>query len=156
MASASQSQKRRTSQQSVVDHDCRYECSICYYEAKSPVVLACGHFYCWQCIDQWLTQKSCCPVCKLTVNRNKDVIPIYGKGLSESRHMRPRPQAPVHGRTEREREQAASSQESSSEDTLWKIGFGVLGGAVAGAILHSLFSGSSSSRERRGRDGPSL
>lgn len=60
--------------------------------------------------------------------------------------MRPRPQAPVHGRTEREREQAASSQESSSEDTLWKIGFGVLGGAVAGAILHSLFSGSSSSR----------
>uniref|UniRef100_A0A915C097 RING-type E3 ubiquitin transferase n=1 Tax=Parascaris univalens TaxID=6257 RepID=A0A915C097_PARUN len=156
MASGIQSQEKRASEQNAVGQDSRYECNICYFEAKEPVVLICGHFFCWQCIDTWLERKSTCPVCNGDIDRNKDVITIYGKGLSQSDMVKPRPQAPTQTRTEREREMASLSQQSSSEDTLWKIGLGVMGGAVAGALLHSLFGGSSSSRERRGGGGSGL
>ncbi|VDO37635.1 RING zinc finger protein, putative [Brugia malayi] len=76
---------RRESRNSTSDEDdSRYECSICYKEAVNPVVLSCGHFYCWECIDEWLNkyahENKQCPICKMHV-RDGGIIPIYGKGL---------------------------------------------------------------------------
>uniref|UniRef100_A0A0R3S3L3 RING-type E3 ubiquitin transferase n=1 Tax=Elaeophora elaphi TaxID=1147741 RepID=A0A0R3S3L3_9BILA len=60
----------------VSEEESRYECSICYKEAVNPVVLSCGHFYCWECIDEWMNKyayvKKQCPICKRRV-RDGDV-----------------------------------------------------------------------------------
>lgn len=62
-----------------------FECNICLDVACEPVVTVCGHLFCWPCIYQWLhcysTSKEC-PVCKGEVVTDKNLIPIYGRGVN--------------------------------------------------------------------------
>jgi E3 ubiquitin-protein ligase RNF5 len=57
------------------------ECFICMEESKKPVVGACGHIYCWRCINVWLKdkEKHCCPVCRNGINIDK-LIRLYANG----------------------------------------------------------------------------
>ncbi|CAG9538521.1 unnamed protein product [Cercopithifilaria johnstoni] len=117
---------------SVDEENSRYECSICYKEAVNPVVLSCGHFYCWECIDEWLNKytrsKKQCPICKRRV-RDGDVIPIYGKGII-SRCENPRPAAPAQNR-EDDKDEPHLSVEDSSWTNFFKLGTVFIGLIVA-------------------------
>eukprot|EP01138_Halocafeteria_seosinensis_P006111 gb/GECG01006248.1/.p1 GENE.gb/GECG01006248.1/~~gb/GECG01006248.1/.p1 ORF type:complete len:201 (+),score=22.47 gb/GECG01006248.1/:1-603(+) len=61
-----------------------FDCSVCLEHATDPVVTQCGHLYCWSCLFRWIQAgKNTCPVCKAGVTTD-NVIPIYGKGGSQS------------------------------------------------------------------------
>lgn len=62
-----------------------FECNICLDVACEPVVTVCGHLFCWPCIYLWLHRYSTskeCPVCKGEVFTDKNIIPIYGRGVN--------------------------------------------------------------------------
>lgn len=48
------------------------KCSVCMEDlAKEQVAVRlplCGHVYHQPCVEQWLTVKNCCPVCRLAVS----------------------------------------------------------------------------------------
>jgi E3 ubiquitin-protein ligase RNF5 len=70
----------------IEEKDSPYECSICYCEAKSPVLTQCGHLYCWPCIFHWLNFNRThltCPVCKSGISENT-LIPIFCRTESPS------------------------------------------------------------------------
>lgn len=49
----------------------KFECRICMEKSENPVATQCGHLFCKNCIDRWLTQnnaKLVCPVCKSGVS----------------------------------------------------------------------------------------
>ena len=41
-----------------------YDCAICMEKVEDCDKLACGHAFCWGCIDQWLAANSRCPLCR--------------------------------------------------------------------------------------------
>lgn len=43
-------------------------CHICLSEIKNKVLLNCGHFFCENCIDEWLKKKYTCPICRKNIN----------------------------------------------------------------------------------------
>lgn len=48
-------------------------CAVCLTEpTDTPMKTSCGHYYCEQCINQWLarpTSNRKCPICKRTISR---------------------------------------------------------------------------------------
>ncbi|XP_017768628.1 PREDICTED: TNF receptor-associated factor 6-like [Nicrophorus vespilloides] len=53
----------------------RFECPICLAWLRDPVVTACGHRFCSNCIDLWLKKENaCCPVDNLKLTRD-DIFP---------------------------------------------------------------------------------
>lgn len=74
-----------------------FECNICLDSAHDPVVTLCGHLYCWPCIYKWLNVQNSssesdkqpkCPVCKANIS-NSLLVPLYGRGSSESEPKKP-------------------------------------------------------------------
>ena len=66
------------------DDACDFECNICFDLAQDPVIILCGHLFCWPCLYKWLHHRSHpqeCPVCKGVVGEEK-LVPLYGKGRS--------------------------------------------------------------------------
>ncbi|KAF3449983.1 hypothetical protein FNV43_RR06062 [Rhamnella rubrinervis] len=59
-----------------------FDCNICLYMARDPILTCCGHLFCWPCFYQLsytdLNAKEC-PVCKGEVT-DTSIIPIYGGG----------------------------------------------------------------------------
>lgn len=61
-----------------------FDCNLCFYMAREPILTCCGHLFCWACffklpyVDS--TAKEC-PVCDGEVT-DSTVIPIYGNGDS--------------------------------------------------------------------------
>ncbi|KAJ8608627.1 hypothetical protein CTAYLR_008723 [Chrysophaeum taylorii] len=54
-----------------------YACAVCLEsDIDDPVVTACGHLYCWTCLDRWLEGHTRCPVCSANVDR-EEVTPLY-------------------------------------------------------------------------------
>ena len=76
----------------------RYSCAVCLEaHAIEPVVTACGHLYCWQCLYRWLDAgHNRCPVCSARVDRN-EVTPLYASDErdGELEKLRGRPASPV-------------------------------------------------------------
>ena len=74
----------------------RYSCAVCLEaDAVEPVVTACGHLYCWQCLYRWLDAgHNRCPVCSARVDRN-EVTPLYASDERDSELLRGRPASPV-------------------------------------------------------------
>lgn len=69
-----------------------FECNVCFDTPHDPVVTPCGHLYCWPCLYRWMRlhpESPQCPVCKAAVDKHT-VIPIYGRGRSESDDPRER------------------------------------------------------------------
>lgn len=57
-------------------YDPTVECTICQGdEYVRPVLLPCGHAFCWECIHNWLQMSVKCPHCKLTVISDRLGIP---------------------------------------------------------------------------------
>mmetsp|Transcript_5170 Transcript_5170/g.13494 ORF Transcript_5170/g.13494 Transcript_5170/m.13494 type:complete len:146 (-) Transcript_5170:191-628(-) len=74
---------------------CAFECNICLDIAEvEPVVTACGHLFCGECLRKWFAYKHArealgadgrrCPVCKKTLEPTTGVIPIFGRGGKSS------------------------------------------------------------------------
>lgn len=83
-----------------------FDCNICYDVAADPVVISCGHLFCWSCLYLWLRvhwYASNCPVCDGEVEE-ASLIPVYcraGSREAEKKRLEiefglelpPRPQA---------------------------------------------------------------
>jgi len=54
------------------------QCSICFHDRTHPACpKACGHVFCWSCIQRWLiTVRMECPFCR-TPTRPQDIVPLY-------------------------------------------------------------------------------
>lgn len=84
-----------------------YDCNICLYMAKDPILTCCGHLFCWSCFYRLSYSHENvkeCPACKGDVT-DKSIIPIYGNdnsSMSTSKskskepgfELPPRPKAP--------------------------------------------------------------
>ena len=73
----------------------RFECLICFDEAREPIVTPCGHLYCWPCIYSWLQQNRqsyTCPACNSGISM-QSIIPLYTKEneVLANQTMPPRP-----------------------------------------------------------------
>jgi Ring finger domain len=52
-------------------------CAICQERRKFPACpVACGHVFCWNCLQQGLAHRPECPLCRATC-RPQDVLPLY-------------------------------------------------------------------------------
>ncbi|MFH4978143.1 hypothetical protein AB6A40_004852 [Gnathostoma spinigerum] len=138
----------------ITDADSWYECCICLEVAKDPVAITCGHFYCWKCIDMWLSDEKSdgrCPVCKKVISRESDIIPLYGKGPeTDGVYSKPRPQARV--RVQELGSSSNTQQRVETENTLANallIGGAAVVGALVGALLSSVFGSSSRSQSKK-------
>ncbi|KAL5760575.1 hypothetical protein ACOSQ2_019413 [Xanthoceras sorbifolium] len=100
-----------------------FDCNICLYMARDPILTCCGHLFCWPCFYQLSSyaQENVkeCPVCKGDVT-DTSIIPIYGNGSNNSSKSKlkepclelpPRPKAP---RIESVRQQLISRRAFSS------------------------------------------
>jgi len=86
-----------------------FECIICIETAQEPVVVKCGHLFCWPCIYEWTNNKAgiaSCPVCKNPIkNIKNDLIPIFTKeeNVKNTDRFRDIPKRPLGERNSDER-----------------------------------------------------
>lgn len=40
------------------------KCILCLHSMKDPCATLCGHLFCWTCVQEWLMDKSECPLCR--------------------------------------------------------------------------------------------
>jgi hypothetical protein len=52
-------------------------CAICQQVRTHPACsTVCGHVFCWKCLQQWVTSKGECPLCR-TVCRPQDILALH-------------------------------------------------------------------------------
>lgn len=49
-------------------------CHICLLPLSDPVMTACRHITCWDCMERWLSQHDSCPNCRTNVRQS--AIPV--------------------------------------------------------------------------------
>ena len=54
------------------------ECSICFNLIKKEIILNCNHYFCDNCIKEWVKRSNLCPMCRTQINFNliPELIPI--------------------------------------------------------------------------------
>lgn len=69
-------------------------CNICLGDPKLPVTVQCGHIFCWNCLKQWLNQKSKleCPVCRNGIEEDK-IIKLFTDKEENANEIDDRPKA---------------------------------------------------------------
>ncbi|KAK2637146.1 hypothetical protein Ddye_031938 [Dipteronia dyeriana] len=99
-----------------------FDCNVCLYMARDPILTCCGHLFCWPCFYQlpYVHENvKECPECKGDLTETS-IIPIYGNGSNYSSKSKskepvlelpPRPQA---HRIESVRQQLISRRSFSS------------------------------------------
>uniref|UniRef100_A0AC34QEI5 RING-type domain-containing protein n=1 Tax=Panagrolaimus sp. JU765 TaxID=591449 RepID=A0AC34QEI5_9BILA len=57
----------------LTDEDDENKCVICIQTGlQDPTILnTCHHFYCFECIEQWMYTNPCCPMCKIPLEKMK-------------------------------------------------------------------------------------
>lgn len=53
------------------------KCTLCLEPMKDPSVTTCGHTFCWRCIQDWVREKTECPLCRQHV-AGAHVLPLRG------------------------------------------------------------------------------
>lgn len=53
------------------------KCTLCLELMKDPSVTTCGHTFCWRCIQDWVREKTECPLCRQHV-AGAHVLPLRG------------------------------------------------------------------------------
>ena len=48
-------------------------CIVCLNEPKDPVILECGHIFCYKCIYRWISKNPTCPLCRQPIQENKKI-----------------------------------------------------------------------------------
>ncbi|PSN52013.1 Peroxisome biogenesis factor 10 [Blattella germanica] len=56
------------------DSSTKLRCVLCLEDAKSKSVTPCGHFFCWNCIFEWVQTQQICPVCREKVLPSRIVL----------------------------------------------------------------------------------
>lgn len=52
-------------------------CAICQQVRKHPACpVVCGHVFCWKCLQQWVSSKGECPLCR-TACRPQDILALH-------------------------------------------------------------------------------
>jgi hypothetical protein len=52
-------------------------CAICQQVRTHPACsTVCGHVFCWKCLQQWVTSKGECPLCR-TICRPQDILALH-------------------------------------------------------------------------------
>lgn len=52
-------------------------CAICQQPRKHPACpVACGHVFCWTCLQKWIAFRPECPVCR-KASRPQDIVALY-------------------------------------------------------------------------------
>lgn len=51
------------------------KCTLCLEPFRDPSVTACGHVFCWTCIQDWVKEKPECPLCRQVILPQK-VLPL--------------------------------------------------------------------------------
>ncbi|CCF59989.1 hypothetical protein KAFR_0I02090 [Kazachstania africana CBS 2517] len=57
--------------QDLIEQNKSFNCPICLNTIYMGSIIKCGHFFCKHCIFSWLKNKSVCPICKKTTNKNE-------------------------------------------------------------------------------------
>jgi len=57
------------------------ECSICFNLIKKEIILNCNHYFCDNCIKEWVKRSNLCPMCRTHINFNliPELIPIINR-----------------------------------------------------------------------------
>lgn len=58
------------------------ECTVCSEIMHVPFVLACGHSFCYECLNAWFENKVNCPTCRLDLEQ-VPVVNIHLKDISK-------------------------------------------------------------------------
>lgn len=53
------------------------KCTLCLELMRDPSVTTCGHAFCWRCIQDWVREKTECPLCRQHV-AGAHVLPLRG------------------------------------------------------------------------------
>lgn len=52
------------------------ECSLCLSQRTNSTICPCGHVFCWYCIQDWVTEKPECPLCRVHCEQS-DLLAVY-------------------------------------------------------------------------------
>ena len=53
--------------------DVHEPCVICQGPPDEPIMLSCGHIFCYGCAYRWLSQNSTCPLCRAAIAEKKHI-----------------------------------------------------------------------------------
>jgi hypothetical protein len=52
------------------------KCSFCHDPFEKPVTTLCEHIFCYQCIEQWITNENSCPICRRNISNIRELTPV--------------------------------------------------------------------------------
>ena len=67
-------------------------CSICLGDPQFPVVVQCGHTFCWKCLKAWLSSKNKyeCPVCRNGIEEDR-IVKLFTDKQENTQEVDDRP-----------------------------------------------------------------
>ena len=66
-----ESQQIPTGEDDYVYTSSSLRCSLCLDMCKAQTTTLCGHVFCWECVNEWVSEKSECPVCRSGVEHQQ-------------------------------------------------------------------------------------